>query len=260
MMLSFKEIDKTFNKGTSTESSLYKDLNLDINNGEFITIIGSNGSGKSTLLNLICGQVKPDNGLIKFDSENLLKTKGFHRFKRISRVYQDPLAGTSPSLTVIENLALASGKGKLFNLRKLSAKNERSKFIEILASLDMNLEDKLDVKVAQLSGGQRQGLSLLMALMNEPDVLLLDEHTAALDPKSSEAIMALTNKMIQERKITTIMVTHNLNHALEYGTRLLMFHEGKIIHDVKAEEKKKLDREKLINMFVEYEDSFAETL
>lgn len=260
MMLTLKNIDKTFNGGTSAESSLYNDLNLEIEKGEFVTIIGSNGSGKSTLLNLICGQLKPDDGFIEFDKQNLLKIKGFQRFKRISRVYQDPLAGTSPSLTVIENLSLAAGKGKLFTLKKLSTQDERKHFIELLKTLDMNLEDKLDVKVAQLSGGQRQALSLLMALMNNPDVLLLDEHTAALDPKSSEAIMALTDKMIKEKNITSVMVTHNLNHALEYGSRLLMFHEGKIIHDIKGEEKQRLNRDQLINMFMEYENYFVETL
>lgn len=259
-MLEFSGIHKKFNTKTDSENQLYKDLNLDVKEGEFVTIIGSNGSGKSTLLNMVCGQVEPDLGSIDFKGSNLLKLKNFKRFAEISRVYQDPMSGTAPSLTVLENLSLALDKRKLFNIRKAIRKDMESFFIEQLKSLDLGLEDKLDVKVGQLSGGQRQALSLLMSLMNNPDLLLLDEHTAALDPKSSQTIMELTDSMVKERGITTIMVTHNLQHALDYGTRLLMFHQGKIIADISGEEKKNLVRNDLIKLFLENDDLFVEVV
>ncbi|QIK70541.1 ATP-binding cassette domain-containing protein [Erysipelothrix sp. HDW6C] len=259
-MIQFENIHKKFNKNSLAETTLYDSLSLDVEDGEFITIIGSNGSGKSTLLNMLCGQVKPDAGAIGFKGNNLLKIKDFRRFKTISRVYQDPVAGTSPSLTVLENLSMAVNKGKLFNLGKAVRHDKDAFFKEQLATLDLGLEDKLHVQVGQLSGGQRQALSLLMALMNNPEVLLLDEHTAALDPKSSEAIMKLTDKMIKERNITSIMVTHNLQHALDYGDRLIMFHRGEIIYDVKGEAKDKLQRSDLIRLFLEHEDTFADTI
>lgn len=259
-MLDVVGVYKKFNLKTEAETELYRDLNLKIDDGEFVTIIGSNGSGKSTLLNIVCGQVCPDKGSISFMDQNLLKVKNFKRFEKISRVYQDPMSGTSPSLTVLENLSLALDKGKLFNIRKAVRGDKKSFFIEQLKSLGLGLEDKLDVKVGQLSGGQRQALSLLMSLMNEPDLLLLDEHTAALDPKSSETIMKLTDEMVDSRKMTTVMVTHNLQHALDYGTRLLMFHQGKIIADFKGEDKKRLVRSDLIKLFLENDELFVETV
>lgn len=259
-MLKLNNIKKKFNVNSIAETTLYEDLSVEIEDGEFVTIIGSNGSGKSTLLNLVTGQVTPDSGEISFNEEDLLKVSDFKRFKKISRVYQDPMSGTAPSLTVLENLSLAVDKGNLFNLKKAIRRDKEAEFIAQLKTLDMGLEDKLHVQVGQLSGGQRQALSLLMALMNNPEVLLLDEHTAALDPKSSEAIMMLTDKMIAARKITSIMVTHNLQHALDYGDRLLMFHGGKIIFDAKGEAKQKLTRDSLIKLFVEHENSFEETI
>lgn len=259
-MLTFNHIYKTFNKNRDAELNLYNDLNLDIKDGEFVTIIGSNGSGKSTLFNLLCAEVETDFGSIHFDKNNLHKVKMFERFKEISRVYQDPVAGTSPSLTIMENLSLAFDKGKLMNLRPGIRFDEVEHFKELLKELDLGLENKLDAKVGQLSGGQRQALSLLMAFMNNPKVLLLDEHTAALDPKSSEIIMKLTKKMVEKRNITTMMVTHNLQHALDYGSRLLMFHKGKIIYDVSGKEKNTLTRQKLISLFMEHDDFFVETV
>lgn len=259
-MLEVQDVSVTFNQGTEAEMALYSGLNVRFNEGEFITIIGSNGSGKSTLLNMICGQVKPDSGYISFRNQNILKQKDYKRFSHISRVYQDPVAGTSPSLTVKENLSLALSKRHLFNFRKAINKGLEPLFIEKLKSLNMGLETKLDVKVGQLSGGQRQALSLLMSLMNNPQLLLLDEHTAALDPKSSEAIMELTDNLVKKSNITTVMVTHNLQHALDYGDRLLMFHGGKIIVDIKANEKKKLTRQDLIDLFRLHDDHFVETL
>lgn len=259
-MLSVQGIDKKFNLKTESETTLYQNLSLDVKEGEFVTIIGSNGSGKSTLLNLICGQVAPDKGSIEFLGRDLLKVKNYKRFEKISRVYQDPVAGTSPSLTVLENLSLALDKGKLFNLNKAVRSDMKSYFVEQLRSLDLGLEEKLDVRVGQLSGGQRQALSLLMSLMNEPEMLLLDEHTAALDPKSSETIMELTQEMVSKRSMTTIMVTHNLQHALDYGSRLLMFHQGRIIADISGDEKKSLVREDLIKLFLENDELFVEVV
>lgn len=259
-MLSIQGINKKFNLKTESETTLYQNLSLDVKEGEFVTIIGSNGSGKSTLLNLICGQVAPDKGSIEFLGRDLLKVKNYKRFEKISRVYQDPVAGTSPSLTVLENLSLALDKGKLFNLNKAVRSDMKSYFVEQLRSLDLGLEEKLDVRVGQLSGGQRQALSLLMSLMNEPEMLLLDEHTAALDPKSSETIMELTQEMVSKRSMTTIMVTHNLQHALDYGSRLLMFHQGRIIADISGDEKESLVREDLIKLFLENDELFVEVV
>lgn len=259
-MLQLNKITKTFNQSTPMETTLYHNLNLSVEKGEFITIIGSNGSGKSTLLNLICGQINPDKGTLTFGNRDLLKMKNHQRFKTISRVYQDPMAGTSPSLTVLENLSLASNKGKLMSLTKAINHKHEAEFVNLLSSLNLGLEDKLHVKVGQLSGGQRQALSLLMALMNNPDLLLLDEHTAALDPKSSESIIKLTQNMVAERNITTIMVTHNLQHALDYGSRLLMFHNGNIIRDIAQPEKEHLTKKDLLEMFASYDDAYIETL
>lgn len=257
-MLEVQDVAVTFNQGTEAEMALYQGLNVKFNKGEFITIIGSNGSGKSTLLNMICGQVKPDSGRVNFLGENILKQKDYQRFSHISRVYQDPVAGTSPSLTVKENLSLAINKRQLFNFKKAINSKSNESFVRQLKTLDMGLENKLDVKVGQLSGGQRQALSLLMSLMNQPELLLLDEHTAALDPKSSEAIMALTDKLVKESNITTVMVTHNLQHALDYGDRLLMFHAGKIIVDIKKNEKKKLTRQDLVDLFRLHDDYYTD--
>lgn len=259
-MLAFHNISKTFNRNTDAELNLYNRLNLEVKKGEFVTIIGSNGSGKSTLFNLLCGQIEPDTGTIKFEGENIQKKKIHQRFKEVSRVYQDPVSGTSPSLTILENLSLAFDKGRLMNFKKGVRTDQIEYFKEILRELDLGLEDKLDAKVGQLSGGQRQALSLLMALMNDPKILLLDEHTAALDPKSSEIIMKLTRKMVEQRNITTMMVTHNLQHALDYGTRLIMFHDGNIIFDVQGTDKKQLTRDDLVSLFMEHNDFFVETV
>lgn len=259
-MLVFNNISKTFNPNTFAENQLYKDLNFEVSDGEFVSIIGSNGSGKSTLFNILCGQVMPDEGVVKFDGVNLTKIKEYERFKEISRVYQDPVSGTSPSLTIMENLSLAYNKGKLMNFQRGVTWDKEAFFKEMLMELDLGLENKMDAKVGQLSGGQRQALSLLMALMNNPKVLLLDEHTAALDPKSSDKIIKLTQKMVEHRNITTMMVTHNLQHALDYGNRLVMFHGGKIIFDVKGADKKALTRDDLVSLFSEHDSFFEDTI
>ncbi|AMC94283.1 ABC transporter ATP-binding protein [Erysipelothrix larvae] len=259
-MLQFNNIHKTFNPNTEARNCVYRGLNLNVDEGEFIVIVGSNGSGKSTLLNMIGGNVLPDQGTIQFKDENIMKIKPYKRFRVFSRVFQDPSMGTSPSLTVFENLAMAVQKGNLLNLKGLKKHADSSEFVEGLSELGMGLEHKMDIKVGHLSGGQRQALSLLMSLINEPEVLLLDEHTAALDPKSSERIMQITNDMVTKRHITTLMVTHNINHALTYGTRLIMFHEGEIVCDVRGEEKQNLTQERIIELFRQHEPSILSTI
>lgn len=259
-MIEFRNITKSFNRNTEAEMKLYDGLNLEVDKHDFVTIVGSNGSGKSTLFNCLCGQVELDDGSIVFDGKKFDAMKMHSRFKEISRVYQDPVAGTSPSLTIMENLSLAYDKGRLMNFRPGVRRDKTAYFKSLLETLGLGLEEKLHVEVGKLSGGQRQALSLLMALMNNPKVLLLDEHTAALDPKSSETIMKLTDKMVADREITTLMVTHNLQHALEYGTRLIMFHEGRIIFDVRGADKKQLTKDDLISLFMEYNDFFSETV
>lgn len=252
-MLTLSNIDKSFNIGTSSETTLFKDLNLTIKQGEFITVIGSNGAGKSTLLNVIGGSISPEAGTISLDDKGITRLKEYERSRFIGRVFQDPSKGTSPSMSVIENLSLAMNKGRRFGLSWGMSKSNIGCIKDNLAKLEMGLEDKLTTKVGLLSGGQRQALSLLMATMVEPKLLLLDEHTAALDPNISAIIMELTRQMLDEKKITTLMITHNLNHAVAYGTRLLMLHQGRIIIDIDGEEKKNLTVNKLMAYFDRYQ-------
>ena len=245
-MITFKNISKVFNKNKDNQFTLFQDLNLTVNEGDFISLLGSNGSGKSTLLNVLCGTETIDEGALYIGTESITPLPSFERFKRISRVYQDPTVGTAPHLTVYENLVLALHKGNLFNLRLLG-KSDKALILKELEKLNMGLEQKVDVPVKELSGGQRQALSLLMALMNEPDILLLDEHTAALDPKSSKHIMKLTHEMVKERKLTTIMVTHNLEDARTYANRIIVLDKQKIAvdlcnHEVKGITKEDLER------------------
>lgn len=248
-MLKLIHIDKSFFKGTTNESCLYKDLNITIEKGEFVTVIGSNGSGKSTFFNIIAGSLTPDSGSILFEGKNIAHQAEHLRSKRIARVFQDPLKGTAPSLTILENLCMAYNKGKPFNLTKGVNPKQTEQFKIELRKLELNLEDKMNTKVATLSGGQRQALSLLMATLVQPELLLLDEHTAALDPKTSELIINLTQRLVKEKNITTIMVTHNLKQAIEVGNRLIMFHKGKVILDLSNEEKRYLSVHELIDKF-----------
>lgn len=248
-MLTLSKINKTFNHGTSSETTLFEDLDLTIKEGEFVTVIGSNGAGKSTLLNIVGGGLCADAGVVEVSGKDVTKLKEYERSRFIGRVFQDPVKGTSPSMTVLENLSLAMGKGKTFGLTWGIQKKNITDIKENLARLEMGLEDKLDMKVGLLSGGQRQAMSLLMATMVEPKVLLLDEHTAALDPNISALIMDLTRDILEDKKMTTLMVTHNLNFAVSYGTRILMLHQGKIILDISGEEKKKLTVNKLMAYF-----------
>ncbi|GAA0114927.1 ABC transporter ATP-binding protein [Clostridium senegalense] len=248
-MLKLKSINKGFNKGTINETSILNNFNLEINKGEYITIVGSNGAGKSTLLNIISGALELDSGNIFLEERDITNLKEHKKSKIISRVFQDPTKGTSPSMTILENLSLADNKGKKFGLSLGVNKKKIEEFKNHLSILNLGLEDKINTKVGMLSGGQRQALSLLMATLNTPKILLLDEHTAALDPKTSETIINLTNDIVKEKNITTIMITHNLNHAIEFGNRLLMMHRGETILDIGKIEKSNLTKNDLIEEF-----------
>ena len=248
-MLNIKSINKGFNKGTVNETSIFNNFNLEINKGDFITIVGSNGAGKSTLLNIISGALELDSGKIILEGKDITNLKEHRKSEFISRVFQDPTKGTSPSMTILENLSLADNKGSSFGLSLGVNKKKIEEFKKHLSILNLGLEDKLNTQVGMLSGGQRQALSLLMATLNTPKILLLDEHTAALDPKTSETIINLTDSIVRDKNITTIMITHNLAHAIEFGNRLLMMHAGEVILDIGEMEKRKLTKNDLIEEF-----------
>lgn len=248
-MLKIESIKKGFNKGTVNETNIFDNFNLEINKGDFITIVGSNGAGKSTLLNIISGDIELDSGKIILEGKDITNLKEHRRAKFISRVFQDPTKGTSPSMTILENLSLADNKGSRFGLSLGVNKKKIEEFKNHLSILNLGLEDKLNTKVGMLSGGQRQALSLLMATLNTPKILLLDEHTAALDPKTSQNIINLTNSIIKEKNITAIMVTHNLSHAIEFGNRLVMMHRGEAILDIGKLEKSNLTKNDLVEEF-----------
>ena len=250
-MLKLEHICKTYNKGTVIETTLFSDFNLQVKKGEFISVIGSNGSGKTSILNLICGSIPLDSGDIKVRGESIVKLKEYQRSKIIGRVFQDPAKGTCPSMNILQNMAMADNKGKAFNLTSGVNKKRISYYKEQLSRLHLGLEDKLYVKVGALSGGQRQAMALLMSTMTPLDFLILDEHTAALDPKTSEIIMELTNEIVQEKQLTTLMVTHNLRHAVEYGNRLIMMHQGKAILDLDMQKKKETKIEDILGVFNE---------
>ncbi|HEY9574845.1 MAG TPA: ATP-binding cassette domain-containing protein [Lachnospiraceae bacterium] len=250
-MIELKNIHKFYNPGTLNEMCLFEDFNLNIADGEFLSVVGSNGSGKTSLLNLICGSIDMDKGELLVNGENISRQKEFYRHKKIGRVYQDPSKGTCPSMTILENMSMADHKGKRYGLSRGSNKGKIEIYQNMLRELNLGLEDKMHTKVGALSGGQRQTLSLLMATMSPIEFLVLDEHTAALDPKTAEIVMELTGKIVSEKKITTIMVTHNLRYAVEYGNRLIMMHQGNIIIDKAGEEKKKTKVEDLLDIFNE---------
>ena len=236
-MLELKHIHKYYNPGTVHEMCLFEDFNLTIEKGEFVSIVGSNGSGKTSLLNIICGSIELDEGKILVDGQDITKQKEYKRLEKIGRVYQNPAMGTCPSMTILENMAMADNKGKAFGLKRGTDKKRIAFYKEELAKLQLGLEDKLNTKVGALSGGQRQALALLMSTMTPIDFLILDEHTAALDPKTADLIMELTEKIVREKHLTAIMVTHNLRHAVEHGTRTVMMHNGEAIMDVSGAEK-----------------------
>ena len=250
-MLELKNIEKYYNPGTVNEMCLFNDFNLKIEKGEFISVVGSNGSGKTSMLNLICGSVPIDGGKILIGDKDITREKEFKRNKRIGRVYQNPAMGTCPSMTILENMALADNKGKMFGLSKGTNKARIDDYKEQLSLLNLGLEDKLGVKVGSLSGGQRQAMALLMSTMTPIEFLILDEHTAALDPKTADLIMELTEKIVKEKNLTTIMVTHNLRYAVEYGNRLLMMHQGNIVLDKAGGEKCKIQVPDILKIFNE---------
>ena len=248
-MLELININKNYNPGSVNELCLFKDFNLTVKDGEFVSVVGSNGSGKTSMLNIICGSIAVDSGKILIHGEDITKQKDYIRQRRIGRVYQDPSKGTCPSMTILENMSIAENKGKPYNLGRGVNKEKLETYREMLRPLNLGLEDKMGVQVGSLSGGQRQALALLMATMTPIDFLILDEHTAALDPKTAEIIMELTDQVVKEKKVTTIMVTHNLRYAVEYGNRLIMMHEGKAILDKADEEKKSINTEEIMGIF-----------
>ena len=248
-MLHVEHVSKTFFPGTINEKKALQDLSLHLEPGDFATVIGGNGAGKSTTLNAIAGVFPIDKGKIIIDGEDITKKPEHKRAKYIGRVFQDPSKGTCPQMTILENMSIAENKGKPFNLTRGVNKAHIDYYREMLAHLNLGLEDKMHTPVGALSGGQRQAVALLMATMTPIDFLILDEHTAALDPKTAEIIMQLTDQVVREKKVTTIMVTHNLRYAVEYGSRLLMMHEGKVILDKIGEEKKNVDTEEIMKIF-----------
>ena len=250
-MLEIKNISKTFNKGTINEKVALNDLSITINDGDFITVIGGNGAGKSTMLNAICGTIIPDDGTIVLDDKDITKLSESKRAKYLGRVFQDPMMGTCADMSVEENLALAIRRGKKRTLKWGMPKKDREDFVTALEKLDLGLEERLSNKVGLLSGGQRQAITLLMATMNRPELLLLDEHTAALDPKTAEKVLKLTKQVVEDGNITTLMITHNMQDAITYGNRLIMMNAGQIIYDVSGEEKKNLTVKALLEKFEE---------
>lgn len=250
-MLELNHIEKYYNAGTVNEMCLFHDFSLTIKNGEFVSVVGSNGSGKTSMLNIICGSIPLDAGSIRIGGKDITNMPEYRRQRRIGRVYQNPAMGTCPSMTILENMALADNKGKPFNLLPGTNKQRIDFYKEQLRSLGLGLEDKLEVKVGVLSGGQRQAMALLMSTMTPIEFLILDEHTAALDPKTAENIMLLTDKVVKEKHLTTIMVTHNLRYAVEYGDRLIMMHQGEAILDKAGEEKDAVEIQEILDKFNE---------
>ncbi|MDF2698719.1 MAG: ATP-binding cassette protein [Haloplasmataceae bacterium] len=248
-MLEIKGLTKTFNTASINEKRVFENFSLTVSQDDFITIIGSNGAGKSTLLNIVAGSIPVDEGTIKIHDKDITKLPEYKRSKKMSRVYQNPALGTSPSLNIIENISMFNNKNKNFGLSFGVSKKNIAKFKEIVSVLGLGLENHLETKISMLSGGQRQALSLLMATLTKPEVLLLDEHTAALDPNTSKKIMEITEKIVKEEKIPTLMVTHNMNDAINYGNRLIMMDNGKIILDISGNEKKQLTADKLMQLF-----------
>lgn len=248
-MLEFSHIDKSFHPDPVNTHQVFQDFSLTLPDGQFLSIVGSNGSGKTTLLNLLCGSLQPDAGSIRLDGEDLLPLPEHRRYERIGRVFQDPALGTSPRLTILENLSLAENKGKAWNLTQGVRKDRIEAYQDRLAAFGLGLEKQLNTPVAALSGGQRQAVALLMATLPPIDYLVLDEHTAALDSKTANIIMKYTEAIVREKGLTALMVTHNLRYALSYGDRLIMMHEGKIVEDRAGAAKEAMTLDQLLQAF-----------
>ena len=248
-MLQIKHVSKTFNKGTVNEKQALRDLNLTLKEGDFVTIIGGNGAGKSTMLNAIAGVWPVDEGQIIIDDKDVTKLPEYKRAAFLGRVFQDPMTGTATTMSIEENMAIAARRGRKRGLSWGITKAERDTYREMLKTLDLGLEDRLTSKVGLLSGGQRQAITLLMASIQKPKLLLLDEHTAALDPKTAAKVLEISDKIISENHLTAMMVTHNMKDAIVHGNRLIMMHEGHIIYDVAGEEKKNLHVSDLLAKF-----------
>ncbi len=250
-MLKLQKVTKSFNVGTVNEKCVLKHIDLELNDGDFVTVIGGNGAGKSTLLNIISGVFPIDSGIITLDGKDISLIPEYKRANDIGRVFQDPMMGTASDMQIIENLAIANRRGQKKSLRWNVKKNDQKKYYELVKSLGLGLEDRLTSKVGLLSGGQRQALTLLMATLQKPKLLLLDEHTAALDPATSHKVLQLTQQLVEKQNITTLMITHNMKDAIEIGNRLIMMYNGQIIYDVCGDEKKKLKVSDLLKKFEE---------
>ena len=250
-MLELKNIYKYYNPGTVNEMCLFENYNLTVKDGEFVSVVGSNGSGKTSMLNIICGSIPVEDGKIFLDGKDITNEKEYKRNRKIGRVYQNPAFGTCPRMTILENMSLADHKGKFFGLQRGVSKKRTEYYQELLKPLNLGLEDKMHVKVGSLSGGQRQAMALLMSTMTPIEFLILDEHTAALDPKTAEIIMELTGKIVKEKKLTAIMVTHNLRYAVEYGDRILMMHQGQNVMDCAGAEKAAVSIDDILAKFNE---------
>ena len=253
-MLEIKNVYKTFNAGTVNEKVALKGLDLTLEDGDFVTVIGGNGAGKSTMLNAVAGVWPIDMGKILIDGQDVTRLSEHQRAKYIGCVFQDPMMGTAATMGIEENLALAARRGVARSLRAGITKKEREEYHELLKTLDLGLEDRMTSKVGLLSGGQRQAVTLLMATLKKPKLLLLDEHTAALDPKTAAKVLALSEKIVQENHLTTLMITHNMKDAIKYGNRLIMMYEGRVIYDVRGEEKANLQVSDLLQRFEQVSD------
>ena len=248
-MLELKNIKKTFNPGSVNAKVALNGLNLKLNEGDFVTVIGGNGAGKSTMLNAIAGVWPVDEGTITIDGDDVTRLSEHKRARFLGRVFQDPMTGTAATMSIEENMAMANRRGERRTLRWYTTREERELFVELLRSLDLGLETRLGDKVGLLSGGQRQAVTLLMATLKKPKLLLLDEHTAALDPKTAAKVLQLSDEIIRQHNLTALMVTHNMKDAITHGNRLVMLHEGRVILDIGGEEKKRLTVEDLLHQF-----------
>lgn len=257
-MLSLRNLSKTFNMNTPYEKTLYDNLSLEIGEGDFITVIGSNGAGKSTLFKLISNNLLLDNGSIIFGNDDTTHNREFQTARKISSVVQDPKMGTVGGMSVFENLAMSEIKGKNASLKSCLKTERLEKYKSLLAEFDLGLEDKMDIRTNLLSGGQRQVLSLIMATISIPELLLLDEHTAALDPKTSEKVMEITEQVVTQNNLTCMMITHKLEDAIRYGNRLIMIHEGKILFDISGKEKEELDIQSLLKKYSNVKNSLSD--